>query len=122
MKLVLSSYLSATNGQYAMDSSPTNAVTFGPGFGAYFLKGTVLKLYRGLPGSMLDSTQILNEDSSYVFEGGTWKSSLQGRVTSGVGNISGIVAAFLAATPNTNAQYGATAIIVVELHQLREQL
>lgn len=117
VKLVLTSYLSATNGQYAVDSSLTNAVPFFAGFGGYFLKGSVLKLYRGAPGSALDSTQILNEDSSFVYEGGAWKSSLQGRVTLGVGDVGGVVAAFLSATPNTNSQSPFTnhqQILVVE--------
>ena len=104
VQLVLTSYMSVTNGQYAVDLGQTNLVPFNAGFGAYFLTGTILKFYHGPPDSTLDSTQILNENSSFVYEGGMWKNSLQGRLTAGVPGSAGIVAAFLAATPNTNAQ------------------
>jgi type II secretory pathway pseudopilin PulG len=108
VKLVLTSYMSATNGQYAVltnavDWSQKNPVPFNAGFRAYFLKGTGLRLYLGDSTNTLDSTQVLNEDSSFVYEGGMWKNSVEGRVTLGVGDVGGIVAAFLAATPNTNA-------------------
>ena len=108
VKLVLTTYLSATNGQYTIDSSPMNSVPYTNGFAAYFLKGTGLRLYCGSPDSTLNSSQILNEDSSFVYEGGAWKNFLQGRVISSLGNVGGIVAAFLSATPNTNAQYALT--------------
>ncbi len=48
VKLVLTTYNSATNGQYSIEPAPpnaTNQVPFNSGFGAYFLKGTTLKLY-----------------------------------------------------------------------------
>lgn len=104
VRLVLSTYNSATNGQFAIDSSATNQVPFNGGFGAYFIKGTTLKLFTGRPTSALDSSQILNEDSSFVYEGGKWKDELRGTLNSSVGNVSGVVAAFLAATPNIRAQ------------------
>ena len=108
VKLVLTTYMSATNGQYTIDSSPINSVPYTNGFAAYFLKGTGLRLYCGSPDSTLNSSQILNEDSSFVYEGGMWKNFLQGRVISSLGNVGGIVAAFLSATPNINAQYALT--------------
>ena len=108
IKLVLSSYNSATNGQYAVDGSATNQVPFGAGLGGYFFKGSLLKLYRGAPESLFDSTQVLNDDASFVYESGMWKSSLRGTISTGVADTAGVVAAFLAATPNTNAYYKAT--------------
>jgi type II secretory pathway pseudopilin PulG len=115
VNLVLSTYSSATNGQYAVLTnlvkwSQTNPVPFNTGFQAFFLKGTGLQLhsgppYSGPPVSKLDSTQILNDDSSFVYEGGKWKASVQGKIAIGSGDIAGIVAAFLNATPNTNAYY-----------------
>ncbi len=106
VRLVLSTYTSATNGQYAIEPSSTNLVPSGNGLAGYFLKGSVLRLFSGPPGTRLDSSQVLNEDTSFVYEGGTWKRSIQGRITLGVGDVSGIVAAFLASTPNLNAQHG----------------
>ncbi len=104
VKLVLTTYNSATNGQYSIEPAPpnaTNRVPFNSGFGAYFLKGTTLKLYTAA--TNLDSSQVLNEDGSFVYEGGKWKSELRGTVNSPVGDVAGIVAAFLAATPNSKA-------------------
>jgi hypothetical protein len=87
-------------------SSAIQQVPFFTGFAAYFLKGSVLDLYGG-PASPqpLDGRQVLDADASYVFEHGRWRDSVAGRVVVGVGDVSGIVAAFLAATPNTNAQF-----------------
>jgi hypothetical protein len=65
---------------------------------------SALNLYSGSPLTN-NSTQILNDDTSFVYESGKWKRSIEGKITSGVGNVAGIVAAFLAATPNTNAPY-----------------
>jgi hypothetical protein len=106
VKLLLTTYTSGTNGQYAVGSSAIQQVPFFTGFAAYFLKGSVLDLYGG-PASPppLDGRQVLDADASYVFEHGRWRDSVAGRVVVGVGDVSGIVAAFLAATPNTNAQY-----------------
>jgi len=107
VKLALTTYTSGTNGQYVVGSSTNiNQAPFFNGFAAWFLKGTVLKLYTGRPASAFDGTQVLEADASYVFESGRWRDSVQGRVVTGVGDAAGVVAAFLAATPNTNAQYG----------------
>ncbi|HEY9073447.1 MAG TPA: hypothetical protein VIN67_04875 [Desulfobaccales bacterium] len=110
VKLALSSYDSTTNGQYAVGGSVTNMVPTGNGFAAYFLKGTVLKLYTGPNATnTLDATQVLNQDCSFVFEAGLWRDSLVGRdPSSGLGDTSGLVAAFLSATPNTNAAHPIT--------------
>lgn len=103
VKLALTTYTSGTNGQYVVGNSALQAAPFYTGFAAWFLKGTVLKLYTGAPASAFDGTQILESDTSYVFEGGRWRDSVQGRVVTGIGDVSGVVAAFLAATANTNA-------------------
>lgn len=104
VKLALTTYTSGTNGQYAVGNSALQPVPFFNGIVAYYLKGTILKLYTGAPASAFDGTQILESDVSYIFEAGRWRDSVQGRVVTGIGDVSGVVAAFLAATPNTNAQ------------------
>lgn len=105
VRLVLTTYNSGTNGQYVVvDNGPTNSVPRTNGFAAWFIKGTVLKLYTGAPESTFDSSQILDTDTSFVYEHGSWKASIEGTVTFGVGDVAGIVAAFLNATPNLNAQ------------------
>jgi hypothetical protein len=112
VRLVLGTYFSNTNGQFALDG-PTNAPPSDPapngnGVSGYYLRGTTLRLYSGWPSNTLQQTHILNQDSSFVFENGVWKSSITGGYTMGAGSGLGIVAAFLAATPNTNAEYYST--------------
>jgi hypothetical protein len=110
-KLVLSTYFSASPGQYAVDGTPGSppyfAAPYSNAVSGYYLKGTAVQLYTNLPTSTSTPqlTHILNEDSSFVFENGVWKTSLTGGRTLGAGSSMGIVAAFLAARPNTNAQY-----------------
>ena len=110
-RLVLSTYFSASPGQYAVDATPGSppylAAPYSNAVSGYYLKGTAIQLYTNLPtpASTPQLTHILNEDSSFVFENGVWKTSLTGGRTLGAGSSMGIVAAFLAARPNTNAQY-----------------
>lgn len=104
VRLQLGTYSSATNGMYNFNKAPgTNAAPRFTGFEAYYIRGTELNLYSGMPLTNLDLTAVLNEDNSYVYEGGIWRSSLVKAAAKGLGDISDIVAAFLAAQPNTNA-------------------
>jgi prepilin-type N-terminal cleavage/methylation domain-containing protein len=106
VNLALSTYTSATNGQFSTSGSlpPTNA-PYGNGTSGYFLQGTTLQLYSMSSSGIyvLDHTQMLNTDSSFVYENGVWKGSVEGDVKMGSGDITDIVAAFLAATPNPRA-------------------
>jgi hypothetical protein len=104
VNLVLSTYTANSNGQYAINGSGLYQAPKNNGVSGYYLQGTLLQLYTGAPSNTFNATQILTKDSSFVYEGGTWKSSIQGTATFGVGDVAGIVAAFLAATPNTHAQ------------------
>jgi type II secretory pathway pseudopilin PulG len=105
VNLVLSTFNANSNGQYRVDAEtgPLYQAPKNYGVGAYYLQGTALRLYSGAPASETNATLILNQNSSFVFEAGVWKNSILGAETFGQGDISGIVAAFLAATPNTNA-------------------
>ncbi|HEY5912569.1 MAG TPA: hypothetical protein VJA21_18355 [Verrucomicrobiae bacterium] len=101
--LVLSTYTAATNGQFRIDGSAlTNAAT-GAGYSAYYLDGTAVDLVTGSPENKTNHAVILNQDGSFVYEYGIWRNSIMGGETYGLGDISGIVAAFLKATPNQNA-------------------
>jgi hypothetical protein len=102
--LVLSTYTAATNGQFKINGTPLQAATAGAGFSAYFLQGTPVDLVTGSPDNNTNHTFILNEDVSFVYEYGVWRNSIVGGETYGLGDVSGIVAAFLAATPNQKAQ------------------
>lgn len=106
VNLVLSTYTSSLQGQYKIrdtDNTFYSAPT-GTGTNAYYLRGTVLDLYSGpATNAVLNHSAMLDRDISYVFEDGIWKNSIVGGATYGLGDISGIVAAFLAATNNTRA-------------------
>jgi hypothetical protein len=108
VRLVLGNYNLGTGskGYYLVDS-PSGAfplaVTYVDG---YFIRGTVLALYNGSNPTNLDTQVVLNQDSSFVFEAGVWRSTLMGPAGGGgVGNSSDLVQQFLDATPNVNAQY-----------------
>jgi hypothetical protein len=113
--MVLSTYTGSTNGQYAVDGGALYPVPRGAGMASYFLQGTLLTLYSGSPSNTLASTQLISQDTSLVYESGVWKSSIVGTVTLGVGDISGIVAAFLQAIPNTNAAAGQQQLVVTRM-------
>jgi len=76
----------------------------------YYLQNTVLRLYRydiATSTVHLDSTQVLTQDGSFMYQNGNWKSSASGGSMPGGVDIAGVVYAFLNAVPNTLAQYGA---------------
>jgi len=106
VKLVLGTYTANSNGQYTIDTSALQQAPKNNGVDGYYLRGTLLGLYSGAPANTPDAKQILANDMSFAFEAGAWKGTIQGGVTFGLGDISGIVAAFLSAAPNTNAQFG----------------
>jgi type II secretory pathway pseudopilin PulG len=106
-RLVLSTYTAATNGQFDIDKRGTNnllqAVQNAP-CSAYYLEGTVVDLYTGGSPVTTNHSLIINDDVSFVYEYGIWRNSIVGGETYGLGDVSGIVAAFLAATPNSKAE------------------
>jgi type II secretory pathway pseudopilin PulG len=117
VRLLLSTYFSDSPGQYAAGigapSSPTYYLApYSNAVAGYYMKGTAVQLYTNQPvtGTAPQLTHVLNEDSSYVFENGFWKTGLSGGRTMGAGSSMGIVAAFLAARPNTNAEYYTPAV------------
>ncbi len=103
--LLLSHYSSSLTGYYAIDAvdgatPPTPVVAVD----AYLIQGTVLSLYTNSAPTGIDTKQILNRDSSFVFEQNIWRGSLSGSVIAGAGNIGDVAQQFLDATPNVNAQ------------------
>jgi hypothetical protein len=80
------------------------------GVDGYFIQGTVLTLYTNNPTDQIhavDIKQVLNADTSFVFEQGKWRSALQGSsVGNGAANVGDVVQQFLDATPNTNSAAG----------------
>lgn len=106
VRLLLCTYFSQTNGMYSIGGGPMLSAPYSNGVSAYYLRGTEVRLYSGYPDTnILQHTTILNQDTSFVFEDGVWKSGLTGGRTIGPGGGLGIVAAFLAARPNTNAEF-----------------
>lgn len=110
VNLLLSTYKPGTNGNgyFGFEATtPINAAPAGAGFSAYYLRGTELNLRTstdlGVPAS---HTEILQEDESFVFENNVWQSSIIGPITApGIGDLTGIVKAFLEAYPNPNSFY-----------------
>ncbi|HEY5912571.1 MAG TPA: type II secretion system protein [Verrucomicrobiae bacterium] len=70
----------------------------------YLLAGTSVNLCHAWPSNTLDSIQILNKDSSFIYERGVWKSSAAGGILPGGVDIAAVVNAFLKAPYNENAQ------------------
>jgi hypothetical protein len=109
VRLVLSTFNSQTNGHYAIGNS-TNLAPHGDGVSGYYLRGTAVQLLSATnpPTLGLEHTHLLSQDCSFVFENGVWKGSITGGRTMSAGGGLGIVAAFLAARPNTNAEHYST--------------
>lgn len=104
--VVLSSYLTTNLGLYKIDNYPvTNAAPQGFGVSRYLLKGTQLQLFSREASMVLQHSEILSSDVSFVYEAGQWRSSIVGAAATGLGDISGIVEAFLKAPGNMNATY-----------------
>lgn len=104
VNVVLSTYLQTNAGLYKIDQSPAfYTAPTSNGVAHYFLKGTVLELYSSAPTVALQHSEVLERDTSYVYESGVWRSSILGAAATGLGDVSGIVEAFLKAPENHNA-------------------
>jgi type II secretory pathway pseudopilin PulG len=118
VRLAMGKYNSPTFGYYTIDgtdgtTAPTGVTSpsrTSGGVDGYFIQGTVLTLYTNNPSDQthaVDTKQILNSDTTYVFEQGVWRNSLQGAsVGVGSANMGDLVQQFLEATPNTNSAAG----------------
>lgn len=115
VNVVLSTYTGTNLGLYKVDNSDYFTAPKSNGVAAYFLKGTVLQLYASAPGRTLQHTEVLDHDTSYVYENGVWRSSILGAVATGIGDVSGIVEAFLKAPGNINAGHTNPAKIQQEI-------
>src|SRR5205814_3313245 len=83
------------------DTSPTNKVV-SPGVDGYFIRNSVLYLYRTWPN--VDSRQILTRDTSFVYDQNVWRSSITGgSFLAGSLDLGSIVDKYLEAPENTNA-------------------
>ncbi len=99
--LVLTVYPTANNpgGNYSIDpidgaktAVPTNGVD------AYYLQASRLRLYAT---NTIDSEQLLSKDSSFVYDGGNWRSSISGvPPLAGILDFAGLIPSFLAAPAN----------------------
>jgi len=104
VNVVLSTYLQTNAGLYKIDQSPAfYTAPTSNGVSRYFLKGTVLELYSSAPTIALQHSEVLERDTSFVYESGVWRSSILGAAATGLGDVSGIVEAFLKAPENHNA-------------------
>lgn len=88
-----------TNAPYSIDGITTNYLSpTNPLLDAYFLTGTVFKLY--LANGNLEASQVLLQDSSWWFTAGIWRnSSLPAGSTPGVG-LQPIVQTFFTNSPH----------------------
>lgn len=105
--LVLTSNNSSTNnsqsGHFAIDStsSPMDVPSPGVGRDGYFIRNSLLYLYVG---TNVDSQQILNRDTSFVYDLNVWRSSITGgSFLAGSLDLGSIVDKFLSAPENPNA-------------------
>lgn len=109
--VVLSTYTDTNWGLYKLDNQGIETVNgqlyyrapWSNGVSGYFLKGTVIDFYSSAPQITNQHSEVIERDTSFVYENGVWAASIHGGVAPGVGDVTGIVAAFLRATPNTNA-------------------
>jgi type II secretory pathway pseudopilin PulG len=110
VNLLVSTYKPGTygNGYFGFENkAPLNPAPYGAGVSAYYLRGTVLNLCTSADTNIPPvHTQILQEDSSFVFETNVWESSIVGPIpVLGSGDLASVVDAFLKAYPNPNAFY-----------------
>jgi hypothetical protein len=99
---------SPTTGHYAVDASSHLALPSNP-FTTYLLLGTRLGLHS--TDGTLQSTEVLQDPRSFVYEKGIWRgklfSSQSARRLSGA-DLQAAFDLFMAAPPNANAKSGAT--------------
>jgi type II secretory pathway pseudopilin PulG len=110
VNLLVSTYKPGTygTGYFGFENkAPLNPAPYGAGVSAYYLRGTVLNLCTNADINIPPvHTQILREDSSFVFENNVWESSIVGPVpVPGISDLAAIVDAFLKAYPNPNSHY-----------------
>src|SRR5262249_6975240 len=79
---------------------------------AYFLKGTVLTLFN-CNGST-DSRQVLNRDSSYVYDACVWRGTIGGTASVDGVDAGSMVSQFLSAFPNPSTASGSTQSNIVQ--------
>jgi prepilin-type N-terminal cleavage/methylation domain-containing protein len=103
--LILTTNNSTANyASYRIDSGATVPVSVG-GFNACFIQSSVLNLYSN---AVLDSQQILQRDSSFVYDQNVWRSSITSIsvINTNLPDFSGIVNGFISAglpgDPNNN--------------------
>lgn len=110
VNLLVSTYKPGTNGNgyFGFEGkAPINQAPTGKGTNAYYLRGTELNLRTSADTNTPPAlTQILQQDSSFVFENNVWESSIVGPVpVPGISDLAAIVGAFLKAYPNPNSHY-----------------
>lgn len=110
VRLLVSTYTPGTNGLgwYGFEGkAPVSNAPPGDGYAAYYLRGTELNLRSSSDTNTApDHTEILQEDTSWVFENNVWQTSIVGpRPSPGLSDITDIVDAFLKAYPNTNSYW-----------------
>lgn len=95
-------------GRFAIDEAAHEALTANT-FQAYYLLGTRLKLY-GSDGT-LQSTEILQDPRTFVYENGIWRGKLflasSGRRLGGA-DLQAAYELFMSSPPNENAKFGTT--------------
>jgi prepilin-type N-terminal cleavage/methylation domain-containing protein len=83
-----------TGGYYAVNDSSSTAVA--SEIQGYFLQGSKLRLYYNT--TSIDSDQLLTKDTSFVYDNGTWRSSISGLPPlAGILDFAALVPSFLAA-------------------------
>jgi prepilin-type N-terminal cleavage/methylation domain-containing protein len=124
VQLALSTYASATNGNYAINpatfSGTNSATTNNGGVTAYYIQNSVLRLLNE-PSNMVSSDQILIHNSSFVYYQNAWLASISSTNATSSGasasigaDFSTIVANFLSAPTNGQALSGATQALVTQ--------
>jgi type II secretory pathway pseudopilin PulG len=104
--LILTTYGSTQTALYGIDSSSQFRITTLSWLDAFFLQGSIVGLYYDAgAGTNLDSRQILNADSSFVYFQNVWRANISGSQANQVGvfDFAAVVSAFLAAPTNSVA-------------------
>jgi hypothetical protein len=113
--LILTTYGSTQSALYGIDSSSALPITTLSWLDAYFLQGSIVNLdYNAGAGNKLDSRQILNANSSFVYFQNVWRANISGSAATPVGvfDFAAVVSAFLAAPTNTVAGAASQAQVV----------
>ncbi len=103
VRLVLSISASTRPASYSIDSTNTPPQVPSTGTNAYFIQNSILYLYSDL---ILDSQQILIQDSAFVYYLNRWRSSVSGAGFLAGLDIAAVVDQYMTAFPNSRAQNG----------------